>query len=235
MSSDELSRRRMLGRVGVGAAATAGLSSVVSAADPTVTTPKQAARRTELSKKAAKSADVRRNIVNKHASDLLSRLVKESYLSNASVNAFDIKSFNADRTELERRADWEGSAITTVETEEGDATLLMLSAYKADTHIRLFVQPEVSKSYAMVTEPGEDSGRLIRANGVSDDEVTTQCASCYDYTSCSDVPCYGCGTIDKQCTGKLNREKYNCYVTANCTCDCEKTGTECGCDFDCYC
>lgn len=237
MGREDLSRRKVLEHATTGATATAVLSSA-AAADPTFTTPQKAARQTEMARAVVSDADLRDELIRRHASDVLTRLSEEGYLPKPTTEVLNTATFDRERTHLERHANWEGTASTTIRDDdsEEDVTLLMTSYRDNDVHVRLFTQPELDRSYAMVTEGDDDDGIMVKSDSISGGDVSPECGSlCYDYTTCDGYLCYGCGTIDEQCNGKVFEKQYDCFITSNCTCDCEYTGQICECEYDCGC
>jgi hypothetical protein len=206
----------------------------VGAVEGEATNPEDVVRRTEIAKRLATDVEFRGQIVSEYASDVLSELSEESHIPEATTDVFNLESFNPSETRLQQYADWEGTASTDLTRDDGKVTLFMASLYQGDTHIRLFVQPELDRSYALVADGEEEEVTQVRGNLDEPRNMDVSTESCSDYSSCTDDLCWGCG-YETGCEGYYDEEFFDCQYSGYCACYSE--GTECtkNCFWDCGC
>lgn len=235
MSEETPNRRAVLATIGAGMAGATVLARDGSGAlDPAETpqTANAAVRKTELAQAALDDRATRRELVTTHAESVVSRLREESILPGG-TEAFDLDTFDPERTGLSRASDWEGTAAVTASQDGEEVTLFMTATNTDDRRIMLFVKPERDESYAIVRNRDSGMERLFRSDGtVGVDPANAEASiSCESYSYCG-TTCIGCSNgLEYQFNNYVS-----CYVCSSgdsSFCCCATTNSQCGCSTTC--
>lgn len=210
-NSDGMKRRSVLKRMSVAGAGVAGLAGASS------TGAAGSSDRHEVETKYLATGAVRSAFAT-HADDLLDELHARDLLDSPRPADLPVGPLLRDRTRLEAADTTEGTAVTSLETDDGRTALILTSVDEADYSMTMAVQPEAGKRYAEI-EPkdGSDSFAIDPSTEQVKLDATTQ--ECYDYTNCTSQVCA------KNCRFGCNDEvwhqaqDYSCYrCTGGCCC-----------------
>jgi hypothetical protein len=206
-NNESITRRRLLGSIGVGAVMVGGISAV-------------SARSSETINNEVYEADsLSKAFVEDHAQPVLDDLVRHGFLEVSSVEQLPLGTPITERAGLTPDEERDGFAVTSVE-KDGELTSHLAIKHTAANHeIGVYIQPEQESSYAIavddsgtetivepsISEPLEATGSTKIATALSNRALKLPPASCkefcqmYTYRKCVDGG-YDCEwVVDTRC------------------------------------
>lgn len=165
--------------------------------------------------------------------ELLRELAEQSLIDSSSVSELPLRTFHPQKTRLRPNSTTDGTAVTVLnEGTESCRTLLMVLKNTSSHVLRIFLESETSRNYALIRS------KITGKRFAIDPSVEQTRLEPTDH--CDDQKDYYCGDIcDSDCTfGNYifytthYLEWYSCGSDFHDCCSYE-TGTECGAE-DCY-
>lgn len=218
-------RRRGVLRTLSAAAVTTGVAGTATATEP-------ACNRSDVVEEY-RTVGERRRTFARHAGELVSELARRSLLDSADPAALPLEAFEPEKTRMRPDESDDVSAVTALQTEDGDCVTLLMTVKNTPDHtIRVFVKPELDESYALVRR--KDDGSKFAIDTATEEtrlEPSNHCDAKADYY-CGDQCGGGCVIQEGILYTTHYLDWYRCGSDFHDCCS-KETGTDCGAE-DCW-